>query len=225
MQEYTRREFWAIERYVSAVEDYLARAEEDLLTRLGAELRDSGRSTDAAAVASERSRVQEVARTVLPRYARWSSLVMLWATYESAIREFAEVLRTHRGVTITLDAVQARDFLGRTKLYFRDVLRVELAVASKAWHRAHIVYGLRNRIVHAGGRADSGSTWERRIAKWGQQTVGVEVREGRLFLDDAFLAESLDLFRSWLVEQFTAVDRALPRLQHALQDEELSLER
>ena len=128
---------------------------------------------------------------VLPRVLRNPFLVSLFAVYETAVVEVAELIKKRQNVRISLSDLKG-DFLERAKKYYGDVLQFELSRSNKSWERLSLLSDLRNSIAHTNGRVDMIAGGKRKKIL---NSKGVDRWFGFVVVDEAFLRETYALVK------------------------------
>ena len=142
---------------------------------------------------------------VLPRVLRNPFLVSLFAVYESAATEIANLIQHKKDVGVSIDDLKG-DILHRSKKYYEHILHFQLSKDNSNWQRLMLLSDLRNVIAHTNGRLDMVSKGKRdTILKSG----GVREELGCLVVDGDFLKETFALVKNdleGLVERYKQWD-------------------
>ncbi|MGI8509740.1 MAG: hypothetical protein ACR2MQ_10480 [Gemmatimonadaceae bacterium] len=154
----------------------------------------------------------EVVSTMLPQVFRSSYALVLYATYEAAVTETADVLQKQHG---KLDALPtSRSFLRVARKYFRDEFAIDLLPeGDKTTNDLHILSRVRNALVHANGRKGAilAKKWEAlkkdRVAGAAFTLEDDYVRLEARFLVDMLLAVRVSL-RALIAAARTSLDAA-----------------
>lgn len=135
---------------------------------------------------------------VLPRFFRGSFLVALYAVYESAVTEIANLLQKSESGPISMTDFKG-DFLDRAKKYYSHILRFELYGKEKEWHRIKMLSVLRNAFAHANGRVETlpGRT-RKTIRNWERQKLGISTHNGFIICDSAIVSDMFGVIKESL---------------------------
>lgn len=135
---------------------------------------------------------------LLPRVFRGPFLVALYAVYESAVTEIAQLMQTSKGHSIALGDLRG-NFLDRSKKYYKNILQFDLCGNNKVWERITILAELRHALAHVNGRLEMLKDSNlKRIIKLEKQGIGIEDFQGYLVFNAEFTKETFDLVRSSL---------------------------
>jgi hypothetical protein len=90
---------------------------------------------------------------IAPRLSRGAYIVMLYAAYESAVVELADMVGRRRvNTALKLSDIAAPTFLKRGKKYFDHVLGIPLCPDDGEWSTLGELARVRNLFAHANGR-------------------------------------------------------------------------
>ena len=92
--------------------------------------------------------------SLLPRLFRGPFIVSLYAVYESAITEVANLIQKTQQEHLCLDDIRGDDFLDRAKKYYKHVLDYELCKDNTTWQHITMLSELRNAIARTNGRLE-----------------------------------------------------------------------
>ena len=123
---------------------------------------------------------------VLPRVLRNPFLVSLFAVYESAVTEIANLIQSRMGIEASMDCSRGT-LLECFKKHYKHTLQFQLSLDNDRWRRLVLLSDLRNAIAHANGRLDMvhASTRERIL-----KAAGVRKELDYLVVEGAFLKET-----------------------------------
>ena len=102
----------------------------------------------------------------LPRVYRSPFIVVLFAVYETAVTEIADLIQSGQGQTRDLKRGGGNvDFLTKAKAYYRDVLGMELSRNEDHWKRLEVLREVRNVIAHTNGRFEMASNKQKEVLR------------------------------------------------------------
>ena len=103
-------------------------------------------------------------QTVLPRVYRDPFIVVLFAVYESAVTEIAELMQRQLGQQISINDLKG-SFLDRANKYYKNILHFELLNENERWKRLRVLSVVRNFIAHNNGRLDLARDSTRKVLR------------------------------------------------------------
>ncbi len=161
--------------------------------------------------------------SLLPRLFRGPFFVSLYAVYEAVVTEVARLIQRTLEQPLSLNDIRDSDFLDRAKKYYRHVLRFELCGDNTTWQQIIVLSELRNAMAHTNGRWEMlGEATKDRIKKWKKTHTGLEIVEGYIIADSAFLRKTFGIVRSSLddlVERYKLWDDSKNPSQKGLRGE------
>lgn len=139
---------------------------------------------------------------VTTRFLAAAGLIATWAVYEAGVNSVADHVRQVKQVSLKMSDLRG-DFLTRAKMYFQDVLKLELHPLATDWDRLKRLASLRNVLTHTNGRLeDIHEDERRRIQSWTGAATGVEI------LDEEYVVVSL----AFVSDSWKFLDRLLNEL-------------
>jgi len=137
--------------------------------------------------------LEDTTEFFIPRIFRASFIISLYAVYESAVTEIAELIRKKKGIEISINDLR-NDFLNRADKYFKDVLHFQLCPDKRAGQRINVLSVIRNAVAHANGRIGMLKPGQKRkITNYEKQNIGISSLNDFLVIEEAFLRETLSL--------------------------------
>lgn len=198
-------ELRALGKYLGILERELPRLQDELQDeerkRVRRELQDRGLMANDPEVDFALQEHYDLVNHVLPRFFRNPFVVMLWAVYESGVREVAERVRKHGGLDLGITDNRGGSFLDVARKYFHDLLELPLCSAQpQVWERIDMVMTLRHVIAHANGRiAATSKKARKKIKNWKKRRgLGVSVEHGNVVLSKRFVHESYEMVNAAL---------------------------
>ena len=126
---------------------------------------------------------------LLPRFFRGPFLVALYAVYESAVTEVAQLIQQNLSQGISIKDLKG-DFLERAKKYYKHILNFDLYTEDKEWQGINMLAELRNAFAHVNGRMEMLNEKSRKMIKnWEKQKKGIETYSGYIVCDAKIVAE------------------------------------
>lgn len=148
------------------------------------------------------------AHVTLPRTFGSAVVVLLWATFESGVRETAKALAQHGGIRKKIDKIKADGFVLKSIEYFGSVLRMPLAIDKNQEEALMRLARVRNAIAHANGRVEAVKSITPEMLS-DLERHGVSTFQGYIFPSLDFVRQSLHAVRVTLAPIIARV-RALP---------------
>ena len=133
-------------------------------------------------------------------------LVSLYAVYESAVTEIADLMQEKSGQKDSLADIKRGDFLNHARKYYRETLKFELSQNNQSWERIRILTEIRHAIAHANGHLDLVREGKRKqIKKWIEQDIDIEEYYGDIIVSGDFVRDTYDAVKGELeslIERF-----------------------
>ena len=95
---------------------------------------------------------QQWVREGLPRLVVNPFVVTVWALYEAAISDFADIVQKKQGAALALSDITGKHLVDRVDKYFRHVLHFPIDYSADRMERLNFLGALRNSIVHNNGK-------------------------------------------------------------------------
>ncbi|MFA4916795.1 MAG: hypothetical protein WC560_09010 [Syntrophales bacterium] len=140
----------ALEDYLQVIETHIESLTKAERTRLEARVRQEHISSGDPEWYAAASECEHQIEVFLPRFFRGPFLVTLYAVYESAVTEIAQLIKGKQSQEISLDDFRG-DFLKRAKKYYEHVLKFQLYTENRAWQSIQMLSTLRHAIAHENG--------------------------------------------------------------------------
>jgi hypothetical protein len=148
----------------------------------------------------------------VPRIFRYPFIISLYAVYESAVIEAANLLQEKRYIQMSINDLKGKEakggFIDKAKRYFEKYLVFPLCPDKKAWERIKFFVKIRHNIAHANGRIENSKEdnktkgrnkiKEEDINRWEKTNIGISEMEGYIVLEDRFLRDTFKLVRESL---------------------------
>ena len=188
----------ALEDYLQIIETHIESLTKAERTRLETYVRQNHVSSDDPEWYTAVNECEHQIEVFLPRFFRGPFLVMLYAVYESAVTEIAQLIKGKQVQQIFLDDFRG-DFLKRAKKYYEHVLKFQLYTGNSAWQSIQMLSTLRHAIAHENGRMEMiNSDAKKKIHNWEGQKIGVAVCGGYLVFEARFAANIFQIVRASL---------------------------
>ncbi|MEW6426498.1 MAG: hypothetical protein AB1568_00540 [Thermodesulfobacteriota bacterium] len=138
---------------------------------------------------------------LLPRVFRGPFIVTLYAIYEIAVTEIARLIQTTKCKSTSFSEFKGKNFLDRSKKYYKSILQFELCSDNKEWERIIMLAELRHALAHANGRLEMLKVGNRKnIKRMTKQAIGIEEFNGYLVFSAEFTKETFCMVRLSLEE-------------------------
>ena len=183
-----------IEVELGILEEQLEHIEEQIKlgqTRAEEEFAPNTPSEDESDWDMRRQQYDYAIEVILPRIWQSPFLVSMFSVYETAVTEVAGLIKEKQGRQIGLDD-RRRDFLGRSKKFYKEVLQFKLSTNNERWKRLRVLYDLRNIVAHMNGRLEMvGQERRKKILKY----EGIKDSYDYLVVSGSFLRETFALVK------------------------------
>jgi len=191
-------EIYSLEDYLNLVEQTIYRLQDAARQRLEEIVRDQKLSWPEDE--DERQQCDYEIDEFLPRFFRAPFIVTLYAVYESAVKEVADLIKKKQGNALSLGDIRGDCFLERARKYYKHVLDFELCSDASSWERIMLLSRLRNEIAHANGRivARDDEARKKKIQEWEEKYEGIHVYGDYIIVDSSFVKETSHIVRKAL---------------------------
>lgn len=184
-------ELSALDYHLNFIEDQIKKKEfwEKKLSQR--RIKKQGLTPDDPEWHYEQNELDYTVEFLVPKLFRSTFLVSLYAVYESAVIEIAEIIQKREAFPVSINDLKG-DFLKRARKYYQ-IMGFQLS-SDKAWERIIMLSDLRNAIAHANGRIEMLKEKTRsKIEEWEKQNIGICSMHGFLFLEESFLRDTFNL--------------------------------
>ncbi len=180
-------ELHALELHLRLIEQHIERGHLEMPAELENKTRELSLDETDWDLLSQELRFQF--HFVQPRLLRCTFLAALFAVYESAVTEVAELIRPKQaGQTTTVRSRRNRNFLDWANKHYKECLNFELSKNNIRWERLRLLSDLRNAIVHRNGRLDMVRKRDKIL-----KNEGVCSEYGFLVVDQDFVKQTFSL--------------------------------
>lgn len=191
-------ELYALEDHLQLIESQMGQIQKTLRLRVDAYIRKEGLCPDDPEWHGAIQEYDHHIEFLLPRFFRGPFLVALYAVYESAVTEIARYIQDKQSQQISIDDLRG-GFLERAKKYYKHILRFELYLQEKEWHRVKMLSELRNAFAHMNGRLEMLNSKSRKtIENWEHQNLGISTYHGYIICEAKIVTEIFDVVRGSL---------------------------
>ena len=146
-------ELYALEDHLNLIEGQMEKFQRKERLRLDTYIRTEKLSSEDPEWHMAIQEYDERIEFLLPRFFRGPFLVALYAVYESAVTEVAQLMQQSLSQGISLKDLKG-DFLERVKKYYKHILNFNLCTEDKEWQGINILTELRNAFAHVNGRME-----------------------------------------------------------------------
>lgn len=180
-------EITTLKEHVTLIEEHISHATKEAKKKRDDGLQsltsDSDYEYEADMLNFEYSYLTE---SFLPRVYRSPFIVVLFAVYETTVKEIAELIRSAQGQTVGLKIRGGSgDLLTEANTYYRDVLGMELSRNEENLKRLEVLKDVRNVIAHNNGRSEMASEKQRNVLL----KEGLDHGYGWVLVPKSFLAD------------------------------------
>lgn len=211
--------FIEIEYELSVLDDYIKLLEE----QLGGLIEREQRHFDVK-IQKEIYQIDEAERQVayqefyehteslLPHFFRNPFLVTLWATFESAIIEIAEYLRTEKRLRLRINDIRGQSFLAQAQKYYDHILNFSLCIKPEPLGRIEMLRILRNAVAHSNSRINAIKSDDdrKKIEAWVNQKIGISLKFQTLIFSEKFIKEAYHIMNETLTDLLGRVRESYP---------------
>ena len=191
-------ELFALEDHLHLIEDQMEHIQETERSRVETQLRRDGLSPKEPEWHQALDEYTYRVECLLPRIFRGTFLVALYAVYESAVTEIADLVQKKQSEQISINDLRG-NFLERAKKYYRHILKFDLYTKENIWYRLKMLSELRNAFAHTNGRLEMLSERPRKIIqKWVRQRIGVTTCRGYIVCEASFVSDLFVVVRDSL---------------------------
>jgi hypothetical protein len=182
-------ELYALEDHLKLIESQLEQSQRKERLRLDTRIRTQRLSPEDPEWHEAIQHYYERIEFLLPRFFRGPFLVALYAVYESAVTEIAQIMQKKSLQGISIKDLRG-DFLKRAKKYYKHILNFDLYTEEKAWQRISMLAELRNAFAHVNGRMEMLNENSRtKIKGWENQKTGIATYSGYIVCDAKIVEE------------------------------------
>jgi len=199
-------ELSAMGRHLDLIESSLPRVIRAELDAAWTSLVEAGFSDDESEVEAVMQPLRFELEVLHPRYVRSSFLVMLASMMEAALTDIGDSWADFVDHAPFSDLPKRRDegFIGRFARFFREELTTPLNIGEDELERMELLYGLRNKLAHNGGRPLSEED-RRKFERWGREVPGITYELNFLSFSEDFVRHTFDVVRDSLSRLVTDV--------------------
>lgn len=184
-------ESWALETYLTALEEHLSFAQDQYRLRAKRELAKRADDLHPDEYTQKLFAVDEAAETQIPRFFRIGALIPIWGLFESFVSDIAGWVGRREKVGLTIRDIRAQNFRAQTEKYFEGVLRIELPWSPAERERLGHLQELRNFIAHRNGRLeDLTAEKEREIKLLVSKVQGVTIESSTLLVSAVYVSQA-----------------------------------
>jgi hypothetical protein len=182
-------ELYALEDHLNLIEGQMERIQRKERLRLDTYIRTKNLSPDDPDWHNAIEEHDERIEFLLPRLFRGPFLVALYAVYESAVGEVAQLMQQSLPHGISIKDLKG-DFLERAKKYYKHILGFDLYTEDKEWQRIKMLAELRNAFAHVNGRMEMLNEKSKKLIRgWEKQKKGIATYSGYIVCDANIVAE------------------------------------
>lgn len=184
---------WGLENYLKVLEKSLYYHQQQYPKRIKAKLKEEGSEYNDLELDFAFQKIDAIVEDIFPRTFRNSFIVVLWATFESTIKEVANYLYKNTETKLKMSDIRG-NFLERVEKYFDYVVNVSLKLSQEARLKLKNLYTLRNVIVHGNGVLENlEQKTQNKLQEWEKQFGEFEIKSGKIIFKKEYLKESYDL--------------------------------
>ncbi len=196
-------ELYALEDHLKLIEGQMEHIQTKERLRLDTHIKSKGLSSEDPEWHQVLDEYDERIEFLLPRFFRGPFLVALYAVYEFAVTEIAQLMQQSLSQGISIKDLKG-DFLERAKKYYKHILNFDLSTEAKAWQRIRMLAELRNAFAHVNGRMEMLNEKSRKIIKgWEGQKAGITTYSGYIVCDAKIVSEIFQAVHVSLEELLT----------------------
>jgi len=188
-------ELYALEDHLNLIEGQMEKFQMKERLKLDTYIRNEKLSSDEPEWYIAKQEYDERIEILLPRFFRGPFLVALYAVYETAVTEIAQLIQKNLSQGISIKDLKG-NFLDRAKRYYKHILNFDLYTDDKEWQGIKMLAELRNSFAHVNGRMEMLNENSRKtIKKWEKQKKGIATYSGYIVCDAKIVAEIFENVR------------------------------
>jgi hypothetical protein len=205
-------ELYAIRRYIDSIDQQLPDLIQEEEKRAYERLKQTGYENDEAESQIMNQESYELIEVTLPKYFLGSTLVTIWAIFESGISEIAAEIKSRKNLGIGLSDING-DVIDRVNKYFNHILDLPIETRSKAWQQLRMLYVLRNAIAHANGRLENVKSRDdiKKIENWAKSDIGIQTVSGNILFTTDFVKKTHSIIFDFLDDLIKKVKKQYPK--------------
>lgn len=186
-------ESWAILTYLDHIEKNIALATTEFKEMSHRKLRTQEIYYPKGDIAYEYHEVDIACSIHIPRFFRNSAVIMLWALFESYVKDLARYIMQKEGLSVSISDLKGKDPIDGFVKYFRYIANLDLGWSKEKQRELLELNKLRNHLAHCNGRLDSASEKVVKDAKSLAKTNGIEIHEDCLIVTSEYLESAKNL--------------------------------
>lgn len=200
---------WGLENYLKVLEKSLYYNQKQYPKHIRTKLEEEGYDFNNPEYDFASQNINAIVEDIFPRTFRNSFIVVLWATFESTIKEVANYLYKNSETKLKMSDIRG-NFLEQVEKYFGSVVNVPLKLSQEARLKLKILYTLRNVIVHGNGVFENlEQRTQNKLQEWEKQFGGFEIKSGKVILKKEYLKESYNFAKEIASELIKRVKKEI----------------
>ena len=186
-------ESWAIKTYLDQIEENISLASDEFRQKSHRELEINEKYYPLNEIAYEYHEVDVACSVHIPRFFRNSAVIMLWALFESYVKDLARFMKQKDGLNVSISDLKGNNPIDGFIKYFNYIAGLELDWDKEKQRKLLELNDLRNHLAHCNGRLESASEKVIRDSKKLEKIDGVEIREDCIVVTSEYLESVKEL--------------------------------
>lgn len=186
-------ESWAMKTYLDHIEKNITLAEDEFKQKSHRELKIEEDYYSQGEIAYEYHEVDVACSVHIPRFFRNSAVIMLWALFESYVKDLARYIKQKDGLSVSILDLKGKNPIDGFIKYFSYIAGLDLGWDKEKQKRLLEFNKLRNHLAHCNGRLESASEKVIKDARELEKISGIEIREDCLIVTSEYLESAKEL--------------------------------
>ena len=180
-------ESWAMKTYLDNIEINISMAVDDFKEKSHKELKTEADCYPQGEFAYEYHEIEIACAVHIPRLFRSSAVIMLWALFESYVKDLARYIKNQDGLDVSILDLRGSNAIDGYVKYFNYIADLDIEWDEEKQKKLLEINKLRNHLSHCNGRLESASEKIIKDAKNLEKIDGIEIRENCLIMSPEYL--------------------------------------
>jgi hypothetical protein len=186
-------ESWAMKTYLDNIEKNIFLAAKDFEEKSHKKLKAEEMNYEKGELAYEYHEVEIACETHIPRFFRNSAVIMLWALFESYVKDLARYIKKRDNHSVSINDLKGKNPVDGFIKYFDFIVGVDLNWDSAKVKSLIELGKLRNHLAHCNGRLESASEKVIQDANELAKIDGIEIQEDCLIVTKEYLEQAKEM--------------------------------
>jgi hypothetical protein len=186
-------ESWALDSYLTVLEDQIEHARAQYRLRAERELEKS-QNLEHFEYGARLAEIDEAADAQIPRFFRIGAVVAIWGIFESFTTDFAVYVGKRENIGLSFKDIRADNTRAQIEKYFEKVVRISIPWSADERQRLGQLQELRNFLAHRNGRLmDLPPEAEKKINDLVARTHGVSIENSTVVVTPEYVRAAATL--------------------------------